>query len=204
MDTGISTYAAEYLAEVRTLLDRFPRAQLERVTAELLAAHGRGSRIYIMGNGGSAATASHFACDLAKGCSVGGRPGFRVSSLTDAVPTLTAIANDLAYEEIFREQLRTLLEPSDVVVAISTSGNSPNVLRALEYGRSCGAVTIGFLGFDGGKAKDLVDACILINSFDYGHVEHFHSMVTHLIAQYLAQHLRRSPSAGNRTHPQRS
>lgn len=107
MDTGISAYATEYLADVRTLLDRFPRAQLERVTGELLAAHGRGSRIYIMGNGGSAATASHFACDLAKGCSVGGRAGFRVSSLTDAVPTLTAIANDLAYEELFREQLRT-------------------------------------------------------------------------------------------------
>jgi D-sedoheptulose 7-phosphate isomerase len=107
-----------------------------------------------MGNGGSASTASHFACDLGKGTIIEGKPRFRVISLNDNISLITALSNDCGYEEVFREQLMNLVNTGDIVIGITGSGNSPNVLKAMEYARSRGAVTIGFIGFDGGKLRE--------------------------------------------------
>ncbi len=136
-----------------------------------------------MGNGGSAATASHFACDLGKETVVEGRPRFRVLSLNDNVPLMTALSNDFGYHAIFKEQLSNLVNEGDIVIGITGSGNSANVLEAIEYARSRKAITIGLIGFGGGKLKDLVDEAIVISSTNYGHVESVHLIIEHLIAE---------------------
>ncbi|MCK4926792.1 SIS domain-containing protein, partial [Candidatus Aerophobetes bacterium] len=141
-----------YLTELSSTLDELPLHQIERIKDILLKAYRDGKRIFIMGNGGSATASSHFACDLAKGITMGSphmKDRFKVIALTDNVPLLTAWANDTGYENIFVEQLRNLLEEGDVVIAISASGNSKNVLRAVEYANSKAAITIGLTGFEG-------------------------------------------------------
>jgi D-sedoheptulose 7-phosphate isomerase len=115
-----------------------------------------------MGNGGSAAMASHFACDLGKGTVQEGKPHFKVISLNDNVPLLTAYANDFGYETVFAEPLASLAEPGDVAIAISSSGNSPNVLRAMDVARELGLTTIGITGFEGGRLKKKVDVCVIV------------------------------------------
>jgi D-sedoheptulose 7-phosphate isomerase len=147
----------------------------------------RRSKIFIIGNGGSASTASHMAVDLAKGTQVKGYPSLRVISLTDNVGMITAWANDLAYEEVFTEQLKNLLSYKDVLIAISASGNSPNILSAVRYAKSRGAATVGFIGFGGGKLKDLVDVDITVSSHNYGVVEDFHLTLNHIISQFIKQ-----------------
>lgn len=191
MRDDITPYARQYLGQLQALLNGFSMESLTSVIRLLIAAYGEDKTVYILGNGGSAATASHFACDLGKGTASEGRRRFRVMSLTDNTPFITAAANDLGYEQIFVEQLRGLLQPGDVVIAISASGNSPNVVRAIEYAKERGAVTIGVLGFDGGKSKLLVDACIHVPSFDYGLVEDCHLIAEHMLTQFLAGEMRR-------------
>ncbi|HID24182.1 MAG TPA: SIS domain-containing protein [Planctomycetaceae bacterium] len=138
-----------------------------------------------MGNGGSAATASHMANDFNKLTIVPGQPRFKAIALTDNVPLMTAWGNDTAYENIFVEQLLNFLEPGDVVIGISTSGNSPNVLKALQVAREHGAVTVGFTGRDGGQLKHLVDHCILVPSDHIGQQEDMHMVLDHVIATTL-------------------
>src|SRR5438067_10705802 len=129
--------------------------QLKAVLQLLEEAYRNGHRIFIMGNGGSAATSSHFALDLAKNTIMPGAPRLKAISLTDHVPLITAWSNDTAYEHIFAEQLANMIEPGDVAIGISASGNSPNVINALRLARQSGASTIGLLGAKGGKVKDL-------------------------------------------------
>jgi D-sedoheptulose 7-phosphate isomerase len=131
-----------YWDDFAAALPRVPFAALARAAAELLACRTRGGTIFVLGNGGSAATASHFACDLAKGARVPGLPGFRVVPLTDNMPLITAWANDSDYACIFAEQLAGLARPGDVVLAISASGNSPNVLAATQAARDVGVTTL--------------------------------------------------------------
>src|SRR5207248_11031992 len=131
---------------------------LQKVLHLLEEAYHHGHRIFIMGNGGSAATASHFALDLAKNTIMPGAPRLKAISLTDHVPLITAWSNDTAYEHIFAEQLANLIEPGDVAIGISTSGNSPNVINALHLSREHRASTIVLLGAKGGKVKEMVDA----------------------------------------------
>ena len=147
-----------------------------------------------MGNGGSAATASHFANDIAIGSKSWSKP-FRALSLVDNIPTLTAIANDDGYEEIFVQQLKVQMVPGDVVVAISASGNSPNVVRAIEYANANGAFTVGVTGFDGGKLRDIsrIGVHIPTTKGDYGHVEDVHMILNHLISAYLMRASRGDP-----------
>jgi D-sedoheptulose 7-phosphate isomerase len=187
---GYPTYASakEYLERVRGLLDALP-AQAERFVDVLFEAFERGSTVFLAGNGGSAANASHFGQDLAKGtlASMEARRRFRVVPLTDNIGFITALANDEGYEAIFEQQLRNLARPGDLLVAISGSGNSPNVLRAVSYARSIGMKTIGVTGFDGGKLKQIADEGVHIPVDDMGMTEALHSVVFHLAMSQLRE-----------------
>lgn len=180
-----------YLTEVQEVLGRIPLEVLEEAVDVLLSAVYVGSTVFTVGNGGSAATASHFACDLAKGTIVPGGPRFRVMALTDNVPLITAWSNDVAYEDVFAEQLRNLIGRGDVVVAFSGSGNSPNVLRAVALARQKGGITIGFSGFDGGQLSRMVDVPVVVPCHCMEQIEDVHLVLCHLMATTLRQRLQR-------------
>lgn len=135
-------------------------------------------RVFIMGNGGSASTASHFARDLRS-------VNIQALSLCDNIAIITSLANDKGYDYVFKGQLESQLEPEDAVIAISVSGNSPNVLAAIEFSEGVGAKTIGFIGFGGGRLKDLVDKCVVLSSWEYGQVESAHLSLAHIICQAI-------------------
>lgn len=182
---SIRAFAQEYKDRIRQCLDEIDLGEVERAIALLQQAYDQERQIFIMGNGGSASTASHFATDLGKGAAVDGQRRFRVLSLTDNVPLISAIGNDLGFDQVFVEQLRTLLCPEDVLILISGSGSSPNLLRAVEFAKSRGARSLGILGFGGGQLLPLLDASITLRSRHYGHVEAVHLVVEHLICNYF-------------------
>lgn len=165
---------------------------LETAAATLLACHERGRVVFVAGNGGSAATASHFACDLAKGTRGGGPPTFRVAALTDNMPVLTAWANDVGYERVFAEQLVSLAQPGDVLVAISVSGNSPNIIAAVEAARLHGLTTIALTSRTGGRLAQIADVVVSVPSDNMEVVEDAHSIVAHSLCvtarEWLASH----------------
>ena len=171
----------EYLDGLKKCLEELSIDNIEEMANTILSAYKKGKRIFIMGNGGSATTALHFARDLQVGTAVEGKPRVRVTCLTDNVALITALANDMDYSCIFEEQLVGQLEEGDVVIGISASGNSPNVLKATEYARKNGAVTIGFIGFGGGRLKELAHKSIVLSSKDYGQVEDVHMVLAHII-----------------------
>ena len=179
-------FAAAYLAYVQTVLQRIDTAEVGRFIATLLDARERGSTVFFVGNGGSAATASHFANDLAIGSNDYQKP-FRALSLADNMPIITAISNDVGYEEIFVRQLRVLGKKGDVLVGISASGNSPNLLRAFEYALSAGIKTVAITGFDGGKLKAMAEEGIHVPTEpkEYGPAEDAHMVLDHLVGAYL-------------------
>ncbi len=187
--SSVSKIATEYFEYVGELLASIDLEELERVVEILRDARERGAGVYIVGNGGSAATASHFACDLAKGAAGPGVPAMRVVSLTDNVPLLTALANDYGYPDVFERQLANLLQPGDAVIAISASGNSPNLVRAVERARRLGATTVAILAFDGGVLRDAVDVALFVPSElgHYGPAEDVHLMLQHVITSCLSQ-----------------
>jgi D-sedoheptulose 7-phosphate isomerase len=172
----------QYLSEIFLRLDGEAIASFIDAMDQ---ARQRGAQIFFMGNGGSASTASHFVLDLAIGCQ-GAKP-FRALSLTDNLAVMSAIGNDLGYDEIFVCQLQTYLHPGDVVVAISASGNSPNVVKALEYAKERGAVTIALTGFDGGKLKQVAQIAVHVptNKGEYGPVEDIHLIMDHLVSSFF-------------------
>jgi len=180
-----------YLEEVQYTLGALPLECIQDVVDVLLSANYVGSTVFTLGNGGSAATASHFMCDLAKGTITPGRPRFRVVALTDNVPLMTAWSNDVAHEDIFAEQLRGLMGRGDVVVAISGSGNSPNVLRAVELAHQMGGITIGFSGFAGGQLSTLVDVPVVAPNNCMEQIEDVHMTLCHLVCTVLRERLRR-------------
>ena len=165
-------------------------SNLETVLRILEEAYDHGHRIFIMGNGGSAATASHFALDLAKNTIMPGVPRLKAISLTDHVPLITAWSNDTAYEHIFAEQLANIIEPGDVAIGISASGNSPNVINALLLAKRTGASTIGLLGAKGGKIKDIVDAYILAPGQNIEQEEDAHMILAHVITRHMRELVR--------------
>jgi D-sedoheptulose 7-phosphate isomerase len=186
----MSNHITTYLDNLHTAIQELPIADIEKVAEVIHQAYLRGSQIFVMGNGGSAATASHFACDLGKGTVTPGKKRFRVISLNDNIPLLTAYANDIGYENIFAEQLINLVEPLDVAIMITASGNSPNVLKAARCAKEHGAITVGFIGFGGGKLKNMVDHHITISSRDYGNVEDIHLILEHAISAYFRERLK--------------
>jgi D-sedoheptulose 7-phosphate isomerase len=172
----------DYLTEVLAALDA---GEIAAFADALMDARERGARIFFIGNGGSAATASHFVNDLTK-TPTPDRP-FRALSLTENVALLTALANDYGYEHVFRHQLETLMGAGDVVVAISASGNSPNIVSAIDYANAHGATTIGLTGFDGGRLRQIADVCVHAptNHGEYGPAEDVHMILDHLVTSYL-------------------
>ncbi|MDQ6898752.1 MAG: SIS domain-containing protein [Candidatus Dormibacteraeota bacterium] len=179
--TGVASVLEGHITEVRRVLGDIPSGTVERVVEVVLDAHKRNRHVYILGNGGSASTASHFACDLAKATIVHSRARLRVTALTDNVALLTAWANDTSYDRVFAEQLVNLLNPGDVVMAISASGNSPNVLAAVAVARERGALTVALVGCSGGALKTAVDVAVHVPSHDYGVVEDCHLVLEHAI-----------------------
>ena len=179
----------EYFERYHQALAHLPHDAIAQAISELLRAYEEAKSIFIFGNGGSAALASHFACDLGKGTvtDTDGHKRFRVMALTDNVPLITAWANDSSYERIFAEQLRNFAAPGDVAFAISGSGNSPNVLQALEVARDARATTIGLTGFEGGKMKKLCDVCVVVPSDNMQIIEDFHLSVTHAVFSVIRQ-----------------
>ncbi|MDH3214355.1 MAG: SIS domain-containing protein [Myxococcales bacterium] len=189
---GYPTYAssADYLKQVAELLEALPDPS-DRFVEALYAGFEQGRTVFLVGNGGSAANASHFGQDLAKGTlsSMSATRRFRVVPLTDNIGFITALANDEGYDSIFEQQLRNLAASGDLLVAISGSGNSPNVIRAAEYARSIGMTVIGVTGFDGGKLKALADVSVHIPVDDMGMTEALHGVVFHLAMCRLRERL---------------
>lgn len=182
-------FISEYFEELEKILSRISKKDIEEITEIIHKAYLNERTIFILGNGGSASTASHFACDLGKGTLSKvydiNEKRFRVVSLTDNVATISAYANDLSFDDVFIQQLRNLVHKGDVVIAITGSGNSKNVVKAVKYARDCGAITIGLLGFDGGRVKKLLDRCVIIPSDHYGRIEDVHLILEHMITDYL-------------------
>jgi len=154
---------------------------IDRVAEVLYKAYLEHRAVLLFGNGGSAALASHLACDLAKGTVTNGTQRLRAIALTDNIPLITAWANDSRYDDIFAEQMRNFLQPRDIALAISGSGNSTNVLKALELARSVGAYTIGFSGYQGGKMKPLCDLCVVVPSENMQIIEDLHLSIAHCV-----------------------
>ena len=179
------TLVNEYIEGLKKCIDELSTVDIEETASIIFDAFRKGKRIFVMGNGGSATTAIHFTRDLQIGTAVAGKPRLRVTCLADNVASITAVANDISYDCIFEEQLIGQLEAGDVVIGISASGNSPNVLRAMEYARKHGAITIGFMGFGGGKLKRLCHKSIILSSKDYGQVEDIHMVIVHIIPCWI-------------------
>lgn len=184
--TEIVPYVRRYVEETRDALsDPYLGDGIARIIPVLLEARAHDRTIYFFGNGGSASTASHFVCDIGKATIRGDGKRFRCVALVDNVESLTAWANDAEYARVFSEQLATLAHPGDVAFGISGSGNSPNVLRAMEVARSMGLRTIGLTGMGGGKLKGLVEIPVVVPSNNMQHIEDVHLLVGHLLTSYL-------------------
>ncbi|HZO72974.1 MAG TPA: SIS domain-containing protein [Ktedonobacteraceae bacterium] len=179
-----------YFGELEHMMRSISLAGLQRVLQLLEQAYYNNHRIFVMGNGGSAATASHLALDLAKNTIVRGAPRLKAISLTDHVPLITAWSNDTAYEHIFAEQLASLIEPHDVAIGISASGNSLNVINALLLAQRSQAYTIGLLGAQGGRIKDLVDAYVLAPGQNIEQEEDAHMILAHVITRHMREVVR--------------
>jgi D-sedoheptulose 7-phosphate isomerase len=187
--TPIKTHAREYLERLSATLESMPVDAIERLSEMLYRAYTDGKQVFVLGNGGSASTASHMAADLGKNTIGANMPRFRIMSLNDNIPLLTALANDVGYENVFAEQLQNLIQPGDILIVISGSGNSPNVLRAMDYAHSRSAETVAMLGFGGGKAAESADLALLIDADDYGVVEDAHLIVNHILVEHFRQRL---------------
>ncbi len=175
----------KYISEVSATLGKLPMDNIAQVVALLEEARRKEKKVFIFGNGGSAATASHFAADLSKGAISHGKPRIKAFALTDNVALFSAWANDTDYENVFAEQLENLVEPGDIVIGISGSGNSANVLKGIRVAKAKGATTIGFIGFAGGKLVELVDTSIIVPSNVMEHIEDVHLLLEHVITTCL-------------------
>jgi len=189
---------SDYLAETRAALDGLSVQEIRAFIEALEQAYRDGRQVLIIGNGGSAASATHLAVDLSK--TVLGRPvnrgakRFRALALTTDVSVLTAWANDFSFDDVFAEQIEALGQPGDLLVVITGSGNSPNVVAGVVTAKRLGMRAIGLLGFDGGRVKDLLETHILVRSDDYGHVEDMHMVLVHLVTGYFSGVIRRGRS----------
>ncbi len=193
--------ARAYFSDTSATLARIPVETVDEIFGILRDAYNEDRHVILMGNGGSAALASHFAADLGKGTVAPGKRRFRVSSIVDNAPVMTAYANDFSYAEVFSEQIRTLAKKKDVVFGISGSGNSPNVLNGLKAAREVGAVTVVLTGYEGGRAIHLADVGLVVPSSDMQHIEDCHLMLTHLFMQAMGAVVRESPTQAARTSP---
>ena len=189
-------FIQNYFAEMKKVIDDIPVEDIDRVIELLFDAWKRGNQIFTCGNGGSASTATHFACDLSKMTIVPGRRRFRVECLNDNIPLMLALINDDGFDNLFFEQLKTKFGEGDVLICISVHGGagkdkaglwSQNLLKAMKYAKDKGGKTIGFSGFDGGPMKEIADACIVVPIDSTPQVESFHLALEHLICHRLRE-----------------
>ncbi len=194
---SVHGFATDYVERMRRLLAQVPVEDVVAIMAVLERALQEHRQVFLAGNGGSAATAAHMATDLSKTVAgnAGEYPGFRAISLTENAALLSAWANDTAFEEIFVGQLRSLAEPGDVLLLISVSGESRNLLRAAAWAREHGLRTLALLGRDGGQLRRLVDAAVVVPAQEYGPIEDVHLMLNHLFTAYFQRVVRSSRAA---------
>ena len=178
-------FAEAYKRELIRTLETIDIDKVNRIIEMFRQARSEGRRIFVCGNGGSASTASHFACDIVKGASYNRPSRFRIMALTDQLPTLTAYANDVSYDAVFVEQLKNFAEPGDILLAISGSGNSANVVCAMEYANSIGCQTIALTGRDGGRLGPIAQLNIQVPVQHMGRIEDAHMVVCHMIGYYF-------------------
>ncbi len=179
-----------YLNQVSALALRIPSGNIEELVMIMLNAYENGKRIFVFGNGGGSATSSHFVCDLAKGTATPGKPRLKAVSLSDNVPLITAWANDTDYKNTFGEQLNNLVEDGDVVIGLSGSGMSPNVINAFRVANRAGAISVLLSGFNGGNALDIAEYSIVVPSEDMQQIEDIHLMLCHIVFRMLRDRIR--------------
>lgn len=189
------TYPEQYKAELAKAIDSIDLDKVNRAIEWFRDARAAGRTIFVCGNGGSASTASHFVCDMVKGASYERATRFRIMALTDSLPTITAYANDVGYDCVFAQQLENFAAPGDVLLAISGSGNSPNVLRAVEFANAAGCRTIALTGRDGGKLGPMAQLNIQAPAPHMGRIEDAHMIVCHMIAYFFMEEADRSAAA---------
>jgi D-sedoheptulose 7-phosphate isomerase len=189
-----SSVTKAYFEELSRTIPLLPLEAADCLVRLFLAAHDTGHTVFLFGNGGSAALASHMACDLGKGASNGSGKRLRVLALTDNVSLITAWANDASYKDVFAQQLQTFVRPGDVVCAISASGDSPNVLAALRLARRSRAITAGIAGCHGGKMKQLCDVCVIVPSSNMQIIEDLHLSIAHAVFTAVRREIHRAGS----------
>ena len=187
-----------YFSEMKSVIEKMPVNDIERAVELLFDAWQRGSQVFTCGNGGSASTATHFACDLSKVAVVEGKKRFKAHCLNDNIPLMTALINDEGFDNLFYEQLKDRFEEGDVLICISVHGGagkdkaglwSQNLLKAMKYAGEMGGKTIGFSGFDGGPMKEIADVCIVVPADSTPQVESFHTALEHLICSCLKERI---------------
>jgi D-sedoheptulose 7-phosphate isomerase len=180
-------FAEQYRQELIKTIDSIDAEKVGQAIELFRQTRADSRCVFVCGNGGSASTASHFACDIVKGASYNRPTRFRIMALTDSLPTLTAYSNDVTYDCVFVEQLKNFAQPGDLVMGISGSGNSPNVLRAIEYANSIGCKTVALTGRDGGKLGPLAQLNIQVPVPHMGRIEDAHMIVCHMIGYYFME-----------------
>lgn len=174
-------FARNYFDKLADLAKKINLTEVDKVLTLIETTHINSQMIFIVGNGGSATTASHMVCDLSKTTG----KNIKALSLSDNTPLLTAIGNDISYDDVFSRQLEILANKGDMLLVITGSGNSKNILKAIQTAKNLGMITAGFLGFDGGKCREILDVSILVPSNEYGPVEDFHMILDHLMTEYF-------------------
>ena len=181
-----SVFFKNYLSELTGIINMIDAKEFESLVGELANAYEKQSNIFICGNGGSAATASHFACDINKGVSFGKEKRFRVICLNDSIPTIMAYSNDVSYDSVFVEQLKNFMNAGDLLIGISGSGNSGNVLNAVRYANEKGGKTFGICGYGGGRLKGTAQKSLVVKSNDMQKVEDSHLIILHCVMQWFS------------------
>lgn len=178
-------FASDYKRDLMTALDTVDLDRVEELIEVFRKARAEDRQIFVFGNGGSAATANHFACDIVKGASYGRDKRFRIMALSEQVATMTAYSNDVGYESVFVEPLKNFARPGDIAMAISGSGNSENVIRAIAYANSIGCYTVGLSGMSGGRLRPSVDLSVHVPANHMGRVEDAHFFVCHMVCYHF-------------------
>ena len=181
----------DYFERISEALSKTDISKLVEIGRHITETKKTGRRIFTAGNGGSAATASHFCNDLIKGCRVNGQPGFRATCLCDAMPVLTCLANDFSYDDVFAIELQTFAEKGDLLIVFSGSGNSPNILRGIECAQELGLFVIGFGGCSGGKMEALCDICLVAPTWNMEELEDLHLCYCHALVTEIREELKK-------------